>query len=150
MTGTTLHQPNKQSHKSCRTSTIHHLLPTHVSNMKFGPSHRISYSNAWKSQATWHHSHHNRKPHKGPLQFLCDLAYAKLNDETGDLLEYCHLMKHPKYKDTWTKSFSKEIICLTTHLFCQQNRDPCRTQGRCHLRPNSMHIPRHKEGQVLG
>jgi hypothetical protein len=49
-----------------------------------------------------------------PLQFLCDLAYAILNDETGDLLEYCHLMNHPKYKDVWTKSFSKEIVRLAT------------------------------------
>jgi hypothetical protein len=23
-------------------------------------------------------------------------------------------MNHPKYKDVWTKSFSKEIVCLTT------------------------------------
>ncbi len=36
---------------------------------------------------------------KYPLQFLCDLAYAVLDNETGDLLEYRHLMKHPKYKD---------------------------------------------------
>ena len=35
-----------------------------------------------------------------PLQFLCDLAYAVLDDDTGDLLEYRHLIKHPKYKDT--------------------------------------------------
>jgi hypothetical protein len=34
-----------------------------------------------------------------PLQFLCDLAYAILNDETCNLLKYCHLMKHPKHKD---------------------------------------------------
>ena len=46
---------------------------------------------------------------KFPLQFLCDLAYAVLNDETGDLLEYRHLMKHSKYKDIWTKSFGTEI-----------------------------------------
>ena len=51
---------------------------------------------------------------KYPMQFLCDLAYAVLDDETGDLLEYCHLMKHPKYKDIWTKSFSKEIVRLAT------------------------------------
>ena len=52
---------------------------------------------------------------KYPLQFLCDLAYAILEqDETGDLLEYCHLMKHPKYKDVWTKSFGTEIRRLTT------------------------------------
>ena len=51
---------------------------------------------------------------KYPLQFLCDLAYAVLDDETGDLLEYRHLMKHPKYKDVWTKSFGKEIRRLAT------------------------------------
>jgi hypothetical protein len=39
---------------------------------------------------------------KYPLQFLCDLAYAILDNETGDLLKYCHLMKHPKYKGIWT------------------------------------------------
>ena len=33
---------------------------------------------------------------KYPLQFLFDLAYAVLDDKTGDLLEYHHLMKHPK------------------------------------------------------
>jgi hypothetical protein len=49
-----------------------------------------------------------------PLQFLCDLAYVILDDKTGNLLEYRHLMKHPKYKDVWTKSFSKEIVRLAT------------------------------------
>ncbi len=49
-----------------------------------------------------------------PLQFLCDFAYAVLDDDTGDLLEYRHLIKHPKYKDTWSKSFRKEIRRLAT------------------------------------
>ena len=49
-----------------------------------------------------------------PLQFLCDLAYAVLDDDTGDLLEYRHLIKHPKYKDTWNNSFGKEIRRLAT------------------------------------
>ena len=40
-----------------------------------------------------------------PLQFLCDLAYAVLDDDIGNLLEYRHLIKHPKYKDTWSNSF---------------------------------------------
>jgi hypothetical protein len=35
---------------------------------------------------------------KYPLQFLCDLAYVVLDDKTGNLLEYHHLMKHPKNK----------------------------------------------------
>jgi hypothetical protein len=44
-----------------------------------------------------------------PLQFLCDFAYALLDDKTGDLLECHHLLKHPKYKDVWSQSFGKEI-----------------------------------------
>ena len=53
---------------------------------------------------------------KYPLQFLCDLAYAYavLDDKTGNLLEYPHLMKHPKYKDVWTNSFGTEIRRLAT------------------------------------
>ena len=51
---------------------------------------------------------------KYPLQCLCDLAYAVLDDDTGDLLEYHHLIKHPKYKDTWSQSFWKEIRRLAT------------------------------------
>jgi hypothetical protein len=49
-----------------------------------------------------------------PLQFLCSPLYSVLVDETGDLLEYQHLMKHPKYKDMWTKSFGTEIRHLAT------------------------------------
>jgi hypothetical protein len=52
--------------------------------------------------------------HRYPLQFLCDLAYEVLNDKTGNLLQYHYLMKHPKHKDIWTKSFRKEMICLAT------------------------------------
>ncbi len=49
-----------------------------------------------------------------PLQFLCDLAYAVLDNDTGNLLEYRHLIKHPKYKDTWSNSFGNEIRRLAT------------------------------------
>ncbi len=52
---------------------------------------------------------------KYPLQFLCDFAYSILDDKTtGDLLEYRHLLKHPKYKDVWSQSFGKEIRRLAT------------------------------------
>jgi hypothetical protein len=51
---------------------------------------------------------------KYPLQFLCDFTYLVLDDETGDLLEYWHLLKHPKYKDVWSQSFGKEIRHLAT------------------------------------
>jgi hypothetical protein len=51
-----------------------------------------------------------------PLQFLCDLAYAVLDDDTGNLLEYRHLIKHPKYKDMWSNSFRNEIRQLATMM----------------------------------
>ena len=35
---------------------------------------------------------------KFPMQFLCDYANVVLNGETGKLLEYRHLIAHPKYK----------------------------------------------------
>jgi len=51
---------------------------------------------------------------KYPLQFLCDFTYLVINNETGDLLEYRRLLKHPKYKDIWSQSFGKEIRRLAT------------------------------------
>jgi hypothetical protein len=52
--------------------------------------------------------------HKYPLQLLCDFASAVLDDKTGNLLEYHHLLKHPKYKDVWSRSFGTEIQRLPT------------------------------------
>jgi hypothetical protein len=51
---------------------------------------------------------------KYPLQFLCNLAYAILDNKTANLLKYHHLMKHPKHKDIWSKSFGTEIPHLVT------------------------------------
>ena len=44
-----------------------------------------------------------------PLQFLCNYANAVLDGETGELLEYRHLIQCPKYKDAWSISFGNEI-----------------------------------------
>jgi hypothetical protein len=44
-----------------------------------------------------------------PMQFLCKVAGAVMDEETGDMLEYRHLIKRPKYQDTWSKAFGKEI-----------------------------------------
>ena len=44
-----------------------------------------------------------------PLQFLVDLAAAVLDEETGELLEYRHLIKRPKTKAVWGYSFGNEI-----------------------------------------
>ena len=49
-----------------------------------------------------------------PVAFIRDFASAVLDEETGNLLEYRHLLKHPKYKDIWSKSFGTEIRRLAT------------------------------------
>jgi hypothetical protein len=68
-----------------------------------------------------------------PLQFLCNFTYSVLDDKTGDLLEYCHLMKHPKYKDAWTKSFGTEIWHLATTtetiFFIKKDKIPQECKG---------------------
>ncbi len=51
---------------------------------------------------------------KYPLQLLCYWEKSILDKKTGDLLEYRHLLKNPKYKDEWSQSFSKEIRQLAT------------------------------------
>ena len=42
-------------------------------------------------------------------QFLTDYANAVLDEETGELLEYRHLIKHPILKERWGFSFGNEI-----------------------------------------
>jgi hypothetical protein len=43
------------------------------------------------------------------MEFLCEFAGAVMDDQTGDMLEYRHLVKNPRYRDTWSKAFGKEI-----------------------------------------
>ena len=55
--------------------------------------------------------HHckNTAGRKYPLQFLHEYANAVLDAETGELLEYRHLIKHPKYRQIWGVSYGNEI-----------------------------------------
>jgi len=46
---------------------------------------------------------------KYPMQFLCDYVNAVLDGETGELLEYRHLIACPKYKQVWGALFGNEI-----------------------------------------
>ncbi len=70
---------------------------------------------------------------KYSIQFLCNFAYAILDKDTGDLLEYCHLIKHPKYRNTWSQSFRKEIRQLATTtetiIFINKHQIPMDHQG---------------------
>ena len=43
------------------------------------------------------------------MRFLVDLAAAVLNEETGKLMEYRHLIKKPKLHEQWGYSFGNEI-----------------------------------------
>jgi hypothetical protein len=36
------------------------------------------------------------------------LVHAVLDEETGKILEYRQLTKHPKYKEVWTRSCANE------------------------------------------
>ena len=46
---------------------------------------------------------------KYPMQFLCDLANAVLDGDTGEMLEYRHLITRPKYKEIWGEAYGKEV-----------------------------------------
>ena len=49
-----------------------------------------------------------------PQQFITDWANAVIDKETGELMEYKHLLKNPKHRERWQNSFGKEIRRLAT------------------------------------
>ena len=51
-----------------------------------------------------------------PLEFMTGFAGAVLDAETGDLLEYCHLLKHPKYKEAWKYSLGNKVGHLAQEI----------------------------------
>ena len=53
---------------------------------------------------------------KYPLQLFCELAGAVLDEETGDLLEYRHIVKQPNHKKVWGGAFGKEVGRLAQGL----------------------------------
>jgi hypothetical protein len=44
------------------------------------------------------------------------LVSAVINEPTGDSLEYRQLIKHPKYKEIWSKSYANELGRLTNGI----------------------------------
>ena len=44
-----------------------------------------------------------------PAKFFTEMANAVLDGDSGELLEYRHLMKHAKYKAIWGNSFGNEV-----------------------------------------
>ena len=50
------------------------------------------------------------------MKLFCELLQAVLDEETGDLLEYRHLVKHPNKKNVWVSAFGKEVVRLAQGL----------------------------------
>ena len=50
------------------------------------------------------------------MKLFFELAEAVLDDETEDLLEYHHLVKHPNHRKVWGGSFGKEVGLLSQGL----------------------------------
>ena len=42
-------------------------------------------------------------------RFITNWANAVINKETGELMEYKHLLRDPRHQERWQKSFGKEI-----------------------------------------
>eukprot|EP00804_Cyclotella_cryptica_P002957 CCRYP_013294-RA/>CCRYP_013294-RA protein AED:0.17 eAED:0.16 QI:0/0/0/1/1/1/2/0/794 len=56
-------------------------------------------------------THHNGITASQATQqcYPTDMLHAVLNDETGELMEYRHLLSNPKYHDTWKNAYGKEL-----------------------------------------
>ena len=54
---------------------------------------------------------------KYPLTFLCDFAGSVLDTDTGELLEYRHLIKHPRLK--MSGNFHLGMKLADWHKVCQ-------------------------------
>ena len=49
-------------------------------------------------------------------RFPSNSLAAVLNEDTGELLEYRHLIANPKYRSTWTRAYGKELGRLAQGL----------------------------------
>ena len=47
--------------------------------------------------------------HLASRRFPVEMINTVLNEETGELMEYHHIMKNPKYRQLWATSYSKEL-----------------------------------------
>eukprot|EP00804_Cyclotella_cryptica_P012506 CCRYP_017700-RA/>CCRYP_017700-RA protein AED:0.42 eAED:0.36 QI:0/0/0/1/0.66/0.25/4/0/397 len=48
---------------------------------------------------------------------------AVIDNDTGDSLEYRHLIKHPKYKEIWSRSYANELGRLTDGILHPKKSD---------------------------
>eukprot|EP00804_Cyclotella_cryptica_P008215 CCRYP_015150-RB/>CCRYP_015150-RB protein AED:0.19 eAED:0.17 QI:0/0/0/1/0/0/2/0/720 len=62
-----------------------------------------------------HHPHLSAR-HTMQRRFPSNSLAAVLNDDTGELMEYRHLIANPKYRDAWTSAYGKELGRLAQGL----------------------------------
>ena len=67
--------------------------------------------------ATVHITPYNNNPNR----LLCEYAKSILDEKIGELLEYKHLIKHPKYKETLSHSYRNEIGRLVQGMLGRAN-----------------------------
>ena len=48
--------------------------------------------------------------------FFIEMINEVLNEETGELMEYRHIMKNPKYRELYYNYYSKELGRLAQRL----------------------------------
>eukprot|EP00804_Cyclotella_cryptica_P006781 CCRYP_019523-RA/>CCRYP_019523-RA protein AED:0.40 eAED:0.40 QI:0/0/0/1/0/0/3/0/477 len=89
-------------------------------------------------------------------QFPCDALSAILDTDTGELLEYRHLIKNPKYCTIWKNAYGKELGRLAqgipgivkgtnTIVFIAYNKIPPHSVVGRHLRAHRCQLPTKKE-----
>ena len=59
---------------------------------------------------------HTEPMNTSPTRLATEFARSILDEEAGELLECRHLIKHPKYKDTWSHSLGNEIGWLQQRM----------------------------------
>jgi hypothetical protein len=64
----------------------------------------------------WQPSVQQLATRKFPMQFLCKFAGAIMDEETGDMLEYRHLVKIPRYQEEGSTAFGMKIRKLAQGL----------------------------------
>ena len=140
-TGRLSHHPRNQnpccSHTSHKTMTTWHWptidqLTTHKQKAKQEPSPKNAFVKFDKNLNTYLPT----APHK--MEFIG----AILDRDTGVCMEYHHLIRHPKYKDTWQHSYGKEIGWLAqgmpkrvngTNIIFFQSRGTCKPARKHHV-----------------
>ena len=65
---------------------------------------------------------HTEPTNISPTREATKFAGSILDEETAECVDYSHLIKHPRYKDTWSHSFGNKIRWLVQGM-------PCKVKG---------------------